>query len=128
MNGGMKSGAADSPFDDVDEDVQEDEEVAGEPLEEADQDEAAATESESKLSREDYPLALRRDSVKDERDMVQFFLQGSTQREEDRRKPDLEDLVDEDVSLTDFREAVYLAGLENLEDAEEILEDWGIGI
>lgn len=119
----MKSGAADSPFDNGT-DTENTDDTDAEDLD--GQVTASTVDTESiSASREQYPLKLRRDGVKDEREMVQFFLQNATEREENHAQSDVEDLLDEDVYLTDFREAAYLAGLRDPEATAEILREWG---
>lgn len=115
----MKSGVGD-PFDTEEENDQ----PAQEP-DEQDADEAAgeAAEDEQEVS---YPLKLRRNNVKDERPNVhQLFVQDSTDDAATTAERDLEDRLGEDLYRLDAREAIYLAGIRNLDDAEEILREWG---
>jgi len=116
----MKAGGSDSPFDHID-DEENDDQSEPETMSQS----ATETDETAQTSSEQYPLKLRRSGVKDEREMTQFFLQRSTEKDEDRKLSDLEDILDEDVFLTDFREAGYLAGMQNLEDTAAILRDWG---
>lgn len=74
------------------------------------------------------PYKLRRDSVQDGRNRVPLFLQEDTKAAERNALRELEDRFDENVSLTDLREALILAGLEQIDDAEEQLEHWGYGM
>ncbi len=141
----MKSGASD-PFAD-DEPTQAD----AEPAESTDEDEAepAETETESSdstatpepttettadeadagvtgLSREELPFILRREKVKDERPEVhQLFVQADTHEQAVEAERDLEEMLDVDLSRTDAREAIYLAGMANLEEAADVLRRWG---
>lgn len=86
---------------------------------------ADATESEG-LSREELPLILRRDKVKDERPEVhQLFVQRETHEEAVDAERALEKRLGEGLSRTDAREAIYLAGMRHLGDAEDILREWG---
>ena len=131
----MKSGASD-PFSD---DVEEDTTTADDDVTEGGSTDAAAssntgTTDESvtpenntgRINREDLPLTLRRDNVKDERDSVhQLFVQSDTDERAKDAERDLESLVGEDVYRLDAREAIYLAGMQNIEDAATILRDWG---
>lgn len=78
------------------------------------------------LSREELPFILRRDKVKDERPEVhQLFVQRETHEEAVDAERALEKRLGEGLSRTDAREAIYLAGMRHLEDAETILRDWG---
>ena len=140
----MKSGATD-PF------AQDDEETAGdesadpaetapeatgdEPLE-ADSN-AVSTEPETpsqsggntgQLDRSDLPYTLRRNNVKDERDSVhQLFVREGTDQQAREAERELEDRLG-DVYRLDAREAIYRAGMQNLDDAEAVLREWGVDI
>ena len=141
----MKSGASD-PFAD-DEPTQADAEAA----ESTDEDEAEPAETETEpsdttatpepttettaddqdagvtgLSREELPFILRREKVKDERPEVhQLFVQADTHERAVEAERDLEAMLDVDLSRTDAREAIYLAGMANLEEAADVLRRWG---
>jgi len=74
----------------------------------------------------DYPFKLRRNNVKDERDNVhQLFVLDETDSEAVDAERELEDMLDEDVYRLDAREAIYLAGMQNLDDAAAVLREWG---
>jgi hypothetical protein len=116
----MKSGVGD-PFDDEPEDEPEVEEAATEEMESEPE-----SEQSSPSSRDQYPLTLRRDNVKDERPNVhQLFVQDSTDAAAKDAERELEDRLGEDVYRLDAREAIYLAGMQNLDDAEDVLREWG---
>jgi len=131
----MKSGASD-PFSD---DVEEDTTPAADDVTEGGSttstaggntdttDKSVTPDSNTnRINREDLPLTLRRDNVKDERDSVhQLFVQSETDERAKDAERDLESLVGEDVYRLDAREAIYLAGMQNIEDAATILRDWG---
>lgn len=127
----MKSGASD-PFDDADD------AEAGDSDKSADETEAAGTgtagnewagdESDPSdgLTRSELPYVLRREKVKDERPEVhQLFVREATHEKAIEAERELADAFDEDLSRTDAREAIYLAGMEHLGDAESILRKWG---
>jgi hypothetical protein len=59
---------------------------------------------------------------------VPLFLQEETKQAERDAQRELEDRFGDDVSLTDLREALVLAGLDNLDEAEGQLEAWGYGM
>lgn len=78
------------------------------------------------LSREQLPLVLRRDRVKDERPEVhQLFVQAETHERAIDAERELEARLDADLARTDAREAIYLAGMAHLDDAEQVLREWG---
>ncbi|WP_416841806.1 hypothetical protein [Haloferax sp. DFSO52] len=74
------------------------------------------------------PYKFRRDGVQDGRDRVPLFLQKETKVAERDALHELEDRFEENVSLTDLREALVKVGLQHLDEAEECLEDWGYGM
>lgn len=81
---------------------------------------------EREFSRDQLPYILRRDKVKDERPEVhQLFVQEETHSAAISAERDLEDRISDDLSRTDAREAIYRAGMQHLDDAEEILRRWG---
>lgn len=87
---------------------------------------AEADHHEREFSRDQLPYILRRDKVKDERPEVhQLFVQEETHSAAISAERDLEDRISDDLSRTDAREAIYRAGMQHLDDAEEILRRWG---
>lgn len=117
----MKSGASD-PFDD---------ETTGddtEPMQDEPDESTTGSESETPtdLSREELPLILRREKVKDERPEVhQLFVQQGTHEQAIEAERELESMLGVDLSRTDAREAIYLAGMANLDAAADTLRRWG---
>jgi len=80
----------------------------------------------SSFSREQLPYVLRREKVKDERPEVhQLFVQRDTHDAAVRAERDLEDRLNDSLARTDAREAIYLAGMQHLDEAEAILREWG---
>ena len=124
----MKSGASD-PFADNGDDVEQSEqstedEVTNTTTESVELD--SGTSNTDEFNRSDLPYTLRRDKVKDERESVhQLFVQDETEADERGARRDLEDRFDDDIYKLDAREAIYLAGMQNLDDAEAVLRDWG---
>lgn len=127
----MKSGASDPFADDTDDEEAADNtnqstespmsESANEPVETD-----SADSNTGEFNRSDLPYTLRRDKVKDERENVhQLFVQDDTDTDEKDARRHLEDRFDEDVYKLDAREAIYLAGMQNLDDAEGVLQEWG---
>jgi len=84
-----------------------------------------ASSSESEMS---IPYKYRRDSVQDGRDRVPLFLHPETKTDEREAMRELEERFDDSISLTDLREALVKAGLENLDATQDHLEDWGYGL
>ncbi|WP_227378680.1 hypothetical protein [Haladaptatus halobius] len=146
----MKSGASDPFADDPSDSSDADESATGEPTsdespsDKSPTDEEGSTESQNdtlteqsdesvkqgsnthQINRSDLPLTLRRDNVKDERENVhQLFVQDDTDDRAKDAERDLESMVGEDIYRLDAREAIYLAGMQNLDDAAAILREWG---
>jgi len=88
------------------------------------QESEATGVSEKNVSQ--YPLTFRRNNVKDERPEIhQLFVQAETDQRARDAENELETRLGEDLYRLDAREAIYLAGMENLDDAAEILRQWG---
>ncbi|MCU4975064.1 hypothetical protein OB955_20385 [Halobacteria archaeon AArc-m2/3/4] len=134
----MKTGASD-PFAQDDQDGQsndsdepashteESDQTKNDDVEQADKDENATHSGSNtgQFDRSDLPYTLRRDTVKDERDSVhQLFVLDETDDKARDAERDLEDRFG-DMYRLDAREAIYLAGMQNLDDAESILREWG---
>ncbi|WP_229504814.1 hypothetical protein [Natrinema versiforme] len=67
-----------------------------------------------------------REKVKDDReDVHQLFVYDDTDTKEEEARYDLKQRFDDKLYKLDAREAIYLAGMQNLDDAEEILREWG---
>ena len=134
---GMKEGAGENPF-------AEDAEPAesADPVEDRPDDPQTTTEAETDRTRSErrgtgqssgqqpmqIPYKFRRDGVQDSRDRVPLFLQADTKSAERDALRELEERFDEDVALTDLREALVKAGLRNLDAVEDHLESWGYGM
>lgn len=133
---GMKEGAGEDPFAEDEDNV-----VSGPPESEgtaganvADRDSSMSSGGESTDTRQQsnqqiqIPYKFRRDGVQDGRDRVPLFLQEGTKRSEREALRELEERFDADVSLTDLREALVIAGLGHLDEVEGQLEEWGYGM
>ena len=102
-----------------------------EPTTEAESDAVTITPDDAELdgerpARERFPLKLRRNTVKDERPEIhQVYVQAGTDRRARLAEGQLERELGEEVYRLDAREAIYLAGLQNLDDAAAILRKWG---
>lgn len=134
----MKDGATDPFADEASEDEQTDESVRKDSQTDVSDhsDQSASTgetntESASnteQFDRSDLPKILARNSVKDDRDggVHQLFLYQETADKEKDARRELEDRFDDDIYKLDAREAIYYAGMQNLDDAEELLREWGV--
>ena len=130
---GMKEGAGENPFADDDE---ESDETNSKPKRSAERDrqsssddEPNGTESRQRGQRQmQIPYKFRRDGVQDGRNRVPLFLQKETKDGEREAQRELEDRFDDDVSLTDLREALVMVGLDHLDEVEGQLREWGYGM
>ncbi|GAD53100.1 hypothetical protein MBEHAL_1860 [Halarchaeum acidiphilum MH1-52-1] len=88
---------------------------------ESDAESGAASDAPLEL-----PYIYRRDKVKDERpDVHQLFVRDDTDMLARDAERDLEKLLGEDVYRLDAREAIYLAGMRHLDEAADVLREWG---
>lgn len=134
---GLKSGSRDAGLDDeeaVESDERETE--AGEQSEsttsEVDRSESAGTAgSESEESGDDrpsmssIPYKLRRDKVNEGREQVPYFLREEVVAGEDDLQAELEDLLDEKVYKSDYREAAMVVAQRNPDLIADVLREWG---
>ena len=120
---GMKQGAGENPFAD-------DNETPEEPAADEESDDQTSEADDQSASRQpmQIPYKFRRDGVQDGRSRVPLFLQPETKTAEREALRDLEDHFDDDVSLTDLREALVMVGLQHRGAVEEQLEEWGYGM
>jgi len=134
---GMKKGAGEDPFA---EDVEEEAETATDTKDEqetgSDRDSSreqhsdtrsASTSDESRRTMQ-IPYKFRRSGVQDGRDRVPLFLQEETKAKEREATRELESQLDENVTVTDLREALVKVGLSHLDDVEDHLKEWGYGM
>jgi len=126
---GMKEGAGEDPFAD---DAEQENQSAKTRDEIPRSSTAESVSNRSPQSRPrdtmQIPYKYRRDGVHDGRDRVPLFLQEPTKRAERDALRELEDRFNENVSLTDLREALMQVGLNHLGDVESQLEEWGYGM
>ena len=129
----MKEGAGENPFADDDE---ESDETNSKPKRSSERDQQSSsdskaneTESRQRGQRQmRIPYKFRRDGVQDSRNRVPLFLQKETKDGEREAQRELEDRFDDDVSLTDLREALVMVGLDHLDEVEGQLREWGYGM
>ncbi len=74
------------------------------------------------------PFIFARRTVKADRDAVPVYVQDQTATEIDELERDMSQTFDGDkVMSLDVREALIRAGLENVDDVQRVMEDWGYG-
>jgi len=126
---GMKEGAGEDPFASNDDSPDVEEPTATETTAtESETTETETTASSRQQRSMQIPYKFRRDGVQDGRERVPLFLQSETKSAERDAQRELEDRFDDDVSLTDLREALMKAGLDHLDEVEAHLEEWGYGM
>lgn len=129
---GMKEGAGEDPFaEDSPSDDPPVSEDDTEPVEDRSPEDRLNTSSGTNTTgggQVRIPYKFRRDGVQDGRDRVPLFLQPETKRAERDALHEVEERFDDDVSLTDLREAVVMVGLAHLDEVEDHLEGWGYGM
>lgn len=128
---GMKEGAGEDPF--ADDDETTDTESIGQAETDETQTSTNTTKrtTDTRLSDQQQikiPYKFRRDGVQDGRDRVPLFLQGDSKSAERDALREIEQRFDDDVSLTDLREALVKVGLQHLDEVEIHLKEWGYGI
>ncbi|WP_227377639.1 hypothetical protein [Haladaptatus halobius] len=132
---GMKEGAGENPFAEdstpTETESEEQPDSSDTSTSTDDRTETSDTSSSNQSSRQQsmqIPYKFRRDGVQDGRNRVPLFLQEDTKSAERDALRELEDRFDDDVSLTDLREALVKVGLQHLDEAEQHLEEWGYGM
>lgn len=122
----MKTGASDPFGDDNAEEMIEEKSADESDVEGGDSEQETPDGNTGQINRADLPFILRRDTVKDERESVhQLFVQSSTDERAKDSERELESVIGDDVYRLDAREAIYLAGMQNLDTAADILREWG---
>lgn len=132
----MKKGAGDDPFaEDAGSDGRDDSEeerserTSSEAEEASPAGDASSTEAATGQRQTiSIPYKFRRDGVQDDRSRVPLFLQSETKAGERDALREFEDRFDDNVSLTDLREALVMVGLQHMDEVEAQLEDWGYGM
>ncbi|KTG16554.1 hypothetical protein [Haloferax profundi] len=142
---GLKSGSRDAGLDDSEDDVEQsveqeqdvvesETEPAPEPssteTEDTDTESKAASESESESESQrptmaSIPYKLRRDKVNEGREQVPYFLREEVIDGETELQDTLEELLDEKVYKSDYREAAMVVAQRNPELIAEVLREWG---
>lgn len=140
MTDGMKSGAGSDPFaNDPDNEeespetsdvtTQETTQTNSEPESEADGHSSSARsvtpESADHIDEEELPYIFGRNTVKTDRQMVQYFLRDETMDLESDVKHAVEQELGTDVYLTDIREALIRVGADHVDELVDELRGWG---
>ena len=129
---GMKEGAGEDPFAEESSAEEASEGDVSEPDAVEDEESSTTTTSESNGQTQQrtmqIPYKFRRDGVQDGRDRVPLFLMPDTKSAERDALREIEDRFDDDVSLTDLREALMMVGLNHLDEVADHLEEWGYGM
>ncbi|WP_224447027.1 hypothetical protein [Haloprofundus salilacus] len=74
------------------------------------------------------PFIFARRTVKADRDALPVYVRPTTAERLDALERDLDDRFDgDDVMSLDVREAVVTAGLRNIDDVVDVMEQWGYG-
>lgn len=137
---GLKSGSRDAGLDDTAE--EDDAEQATEPeaidADGDDRDQATAqseptdttkrsteTTTEQRPVMSSIPYKLRREKVNEGREQVPYFLRAEIIDAEDELQDTLEELLDEHVYKSDYREAAMVVAQRNPELVAEVLREWG---
>ncbi|WP_168219902.1 hypothetical protein [Salarchaeum sp. JOR-1] len=134
---GLKSGSRDAGLDDeeVDEDVadgQSESEAVEQP--ETENESAASrtadtvgseSEADDRPSMSSIPYKLRRDKVNEGREQVPYFLREEVVAGEDDLQAELEDVLDEKVYKSDYREAAMVVAQRNPDLIADVLREWG---
>lgn len=128
---GMKEGAGEDPFADDEPTVDQDEDP--EPTEteasvQSGTNKQGTSGSTTGRRSVQIPYKFRRDSVQEGRERVPLFLHEGTKQSERDAQREMESRFGDSVSLTDLREALVRTGLENLDEVEHQLEEWGYGV
>jgi hypothetical protein len=139
MTDGMKSGAGSDPFADdssnnaskATETTEQDTEAS--PTKEANvgnekttsQKRSERPDSSTGPSEEDLPYIFGRSGVKEDREMIQYFLRDETEDLEAEVKHAVEQELGTDVYLTDIREALVRIGANHIDEVADELRGWG---
>jgi len=95
---------------------------ATETVEETDEEEGSDDETDA------LPFIFARRTVKADREAVPVYVQDETASEIEEVERRLDQQFDSDkVMALDVREALVRAGLENFDDVERVMEEWGYG-
>ena len=90
--------------------------------------ESEPEESNTETDSNPLPFIFARRTVKADRDAVPVYVQDQTASKIDDLERELSQTFDGDkVMALDVREALIRAGLENVDDVQRVMEEWGYG-
>lgn len=141
MTDSMKSGAGSDPFADDSDNEEESSETSNVTTQETTTQDNSELESEADgysspnysepsessnhTDEEDLPYIFGRNTVKTDRQMVQYFLRDETMDIESDVKHAVEQELGTDVYLTDIREALIRVGANHVDELADELRGWG---
>lgn len=138
MTNGMKSGAGSDPFDDESNSTNESSADNKDKTQKPESKNSSESEfgtdtrvdrehstSKNSKDRDSLPYIFRRNGVKDQRKMIQYFLRDDTEDIETDAKHAVEQELGTDVYLTDLREALVRVGAEHINEVSDELREWG---
>jgi len=141
MTDSMKSGAGSDPFADDSDNEKESQETSDGTTQETTTQDNSESESEADghssadrsgnsgssdhTDKGDIPYILRRNTVKTDRQMVQYFLRDETMNLESDVQHAVEQELGTDVYLTDIREALIRVGANHVDELADELRGWG---
>ncbi|USZ70170.1 hypothetical protein NGM10_17925 (plasmid) [Halorussus salilacus] len=106
-------------------DTETDDETTTGDTETDDGSEPEEQDGDTKVDAGELPWAVRRNSVKSDREMVQFYLREFVQERESEFQRAVENETGYDTYLTDVREAAYLVAMNHPEEVAGLLDEWG---
>jgi hydroxylamine reductase (hybrid-cluster protein) len=134
MTEGMKSGAtnpfddespaADSKKDDQTDEGSNDNEAQAE-LNDQPQITTSTESTAEDITSDDLPYVIIRDKVKENREMVSYFLRPETQKMEEKVERIVSEEIEADVMKTDIREALVHVGTKHVDEVIELLRKNG---
>lgn len=89
---------------------------------------ASTAEDDEEDEEDALPFIFARRTVKADREAVPVYVQDDTAAEIEEIERQLGQQFDGDkVMALDVREALVRAGLQNVDDVEQVMKDWGYG-
>jgi hypothetical protein len=95
------------------------------PTEETTEQESDSGTKQERPTMDSLPYKIRRNKVNEGREQVPYFLREEIINSESELQETLEDILDETVYKSDYREASMVVAQRNPELVAEILREWG---
>lgn len=95
------------------------------PTEETTEQESDSETEQERPTMDSLPYKIRRNKVNEGREQVPYFLREEIIDSESELQETLEDILDETVYKSDYREASMVVAQRNPELVAEILREWG---